>query len=75
MKVREFCMKKTQARELCVIREGGWIVSSAWIDYEDLFAIHSNIACKKVKSDEWGTLSIVTEHGDKIDIPCHYIYC
>lgn len=28
---------------------------------------------KKVKSDEWGALTITTEHGDKIQIPCHYI--
>ena len=73
MVVREFCLKKTQVGELCVFREGGWIVGSAWIDHEDSFTMSSNIKDKKVKSDEWGALTITTEHGDKIQIPCHYI--
>lgn len=33
----------------------------------------NEIRYKEVKSDEWGTLTITTEHGDKIDVPCHYI--
>lgn len=53
----------------------GWIVTNVWIDHEDLFAIHPNINDKEVKSDEWGTLPIVTEYGDSISIPCHYIDC
>jgi hypothetical protein len=75
MTVGEFCREKTQAEELCVIREDGWIVTSVWIDHEDLFAIHPNINNKEVKSDEWGVLPIVTEYGDSISIPCHYIDC
>ena len=40
---------------------------------KDSFSITNSIKDKRVKSDEWGTLEITTEHGDKIQIPCHYI--
>ena len=75
MTVMEFCRCSTHVEELCVIRKDGWIKACAWIDYEDLFAIHEDIRSKEVKSDEWGTLPIITEHGDTINIPCHYIDC
>ena len=75
MTVGKFCRRKTQPEELCVIRQDGWIKATAWIDYEDLFAIHPDIRDEEVKSDKWGTLSIVTERGDLINIPCHYIDC
>ena len=39
MKLIDFLLKKTNALELCVIREGGWTVATCWIDYEDLFSI------------------------------------
>lgn len=47
MTVGEFCRTKTQAKELCVIRQDGWIVASAWIDYEDLFAIAPRVREKR----------------------------
>lgn len=73
MTVGEFCLRKTQVGELCVFREDGWIIGSTWIDHEDLFTMSDNIRKKEVKSNEWGTLTITTEHGDKIGVPCHYI--
>lgn len=73
MTVVQFCLTKTQVGELCVFRNDGYILGSTWIDNEDLFTINHIIRDKKVKSDEWGTLEITTEHGDKIQIPCHYI--
>lgn len=73
MTVREFLMTKTHTRELCVLRDSGYIVATAWIDYEDLFAIPQRIAKQEVKKDKWGTLTIETEHGDEVKIPCHYI--
>mgnify|MGYP004516723225 CR=1 FL=1 len=73
MDVREFCLKKTQAEELCVFRDKGYIIGATWIDHEDLFTMSNSIKDKKVKSDEWGTLTVTTKHGDKIDVPCHYI--
>ena len=73
MTVRDFCLKKTQAHELVVIRDAGWIVASVWIDYEDIFLLPERIKEKEVRRDEWGTLSIITKHGDEIEVPCHYL--
>jgi len=73
MTLRDFLRTKTNAMELCVIRDGGWIVASCWIDYEDLFAIPSRLAGNIVKNDEWGYLSIVNENNACIQIPCHYV--
>lgn len=72
MRVQDFCLKKTQAKELCVFRDQGWLLEQH-VDYEDLFMISHDIRDGVVISDEWGTLPIVTEHGDKMEIPCHYI--
>lgn len=73
MTVREFCRHKTQALELCIIRESGWIVHSVWIDYEDIFVLSNQYENKEVIKDEWGTILIVDKNGNKIDVPCHYI--
>lgn len=73
MNVKEFLLRHTNVKELCVLRHGGYVIATVWIDYEDLFEIPPNIALKEVKGNEWGTLPIITEHGDKIAVPCHYI--
>ena len=73
MTVREFCRHKTQALELCIIRESGWIVHSVWIDYEDIFVLSNQYENKEVIKDEWGIIPIVDKNGNKIDVPCHYI--
>ena len=71
--VREFCLKKTKIGELCVFRDNGYIVDVTQIDSEDMFTIRNSIIDKKVKSDKWGTLTVTTKFGSKIDVPCHYI--
>lgn len=73
MKLGEFLLKKTNAKELCVIRDSGWIVASCWIDYEDLFYVPHKLVNNVVKNDEWGCLSIVNENNAEIKIPCHYV--
>ena len=73
MNLRTFLLKQTNAKELCVIREDGWIVATCWIDYEDLFCIPPQLAKKTVKDNTWGTLSIVNMDNKAQDIPCHYI--
>lgn len=73
MLVREFLLKHTEVNELCVVRDCGYIVMTAWIDYEDLFAINNDIGKKTVKSNEWGTISIRNHNGNKVDVDCHYI--
>lgn len=73
MTVREFLLKHTEVHELCVVRDSGYIVMTAWIDYEDLFAINNDIGKKIVKSDDWGTISIRNHNGNTVDVDCHYI--
>lgn len=73
MTVVEFLLKNTKVKELCVIRDSGYIVMTAWIDYEDLFAINSGIGKMMVKSDTWGTIPILNRDGNTIDVDCHYI--
>lgn len=73
MKLIDFLRNKTNVKELCVIRDSGWIVASCWIDYEDLFYIPSRLVNKVVKKDEWGYLPIVNENNAEIKIPCHYV--
>lgn len=73
MKLIDFLRNKTNVKELCVIRDSGWIVASCWIDYEDLFYIPSRLVDKMVKKDEWGYLPIVNENNAEIKIPCHYV--
>lgn len=75
MTLSEFLLKQTQALELCVIRDCGWIVASCYIDREDLFhgPLNHKLREKEVKSDEWGTINITLNKGDVIPIPCHYI--
>lgn len=73
MKLIDFLRNKTNVKELCVIRDSGWIVASCWIDYEDLFYIPSRLVDKVVRKDEWGYLPIVNENNAEIKIPCHYV--
>lgn len=67
MKLREFLTKKTGARELCVITEGGWIVATAWIDYEDLFALPSRLNDAEVVSTTFGTLTVRDDNNSTRD--------
>lgn len=73
MTVNEFCRNKTQAHQLCVIRDCGWIVEAVWIDNEDLFRMSDASKTAEVKSTEFGDLPIMTEHGDTVHVPCLYI--
>lgn len=75
MKLSEFLLKKTQALELCVIRESGWIVASYYIDHEDLFDryLSHELRNMEVKGDQWGVINIKLKDGKVIQIPCHYI--
>lgn len=73
MIVSEFLSKNTEVKELCVIRDSGYIIMTAWIDYEDLFVINDKIGNKIVKSDIWGTIPIRNHNGNTIEVDCHYI--
>lgn len=73
MTVYEFCREHTQAHQLCVIRDSGWIVETVWIDYEDIFRMSKLSEKAEVKKTEFGELPIKSEHGDTVRIPCLYI--
>lgn len=73
MTVQEFCMTQTKVWELCVIRDSGYIVEPVWIDHEDTFVIPDKYINKEVINSEWGTIPVLTEHGDKLYIPCCYL--
>lgn len=75
MTLSEFLLKKTQVLELCVIRDGGWIVASFYIDHEDLFArfLDNTLSRMVVNGDEWGVINTTYKDGKVIQIPCHYI--
>ena len=75
MKLNEFLRTKTNACELCVISDSGYIIATAWIDYEDLFCgyISNRLSGKEVKKHWWGDIAIVNENNAKIRVPCHYI--
>ena len=75
MKLKDFLLHQTEAMELCVIRDGGWIVATAWIDNEDLFDryIQKRLLEREIKSDKWDYLPIVNENNACIKVPCHYI--
>ena len=73
MRLYDFLRYNTNVKELCVIRNGGWIVATCWIDSEDLFLINQNLINKEVQADSWRTLTVVNEHNDEVRIPCHCI--
>ena len=74
MSVYEFCRNNTQAYQLCVIHDSGWIVGTVWIDPEDLFRIPNSLAEAEVINTEFGVLPVKTKHGDTVHIPCLHIY-
>ena len=75
MTLNEFLRTKTNACELCVICDSGYIMITVWIDFEDLFCryINSSLREKEVKKHWWGDIAIVNENNAKIRIPCHYV--
>lgn len=75
MPLSEFLLKKTNARELCVICVNGWINATFFIDHEDLFVryLSPKLAQMRVKKDYWDTLSIVDAQNKPVEIPCHFV--
>ena len=75
MPLIEFLLHHTQARELCVITDGGWINATFFIDHEDLFTryLHPDLHKAKVKSHHWDTLPVVDGKGNRVEIPAHFI--
>ena len=73
MTVRKFCMTKTDPFQLVVIRKGGWIIATAYIDVEDLFRLPSDIAQAPVADHSYGFLDVADPYGQTHSTPCVYI--
>lgn len=71
--LRDFLRNNTQVYELCVIRDGGWVKATCWIDHEDLFHIPPEFEDKEVQDDRWDEFPVMNENGTIIKIPCHYV--
>ena len=69
--LKDFLLKETEAKTLCLITENGYIISTAYIDYEDLFIRYMNpeLLKKEVKKIKWETLVIVNSDGHSCLIP------
>lgn len=70
---KEFLLHKTNALQLCVIRDSGWIVETVWIDHEDIFRVSEKTRNQIVKGSEYGELTIRDKTGKQINVPCLYI--
>lgn len=66
MSLADFLKYKTRAGTLCIIRDGGWRVAAAWIDYEDLFfgGLNYKLLAKDYKSHKWDVMEIATDRRD-----------
>jgi hypothetical protein len=75
MTLEEFLKTKTNAHELCVICDNGWIYATFWIDSEDLFTkyLDYDLSSKPIRRVYWDYLPIVNENNACIKIPCHYV--
>jgi len=58
MTLYEYLRKKTGVRELCVITEGGWMVATAYIDYEDLFQLPARLCDMDVLGTRFDMLPV-----------------
>ena len=72
MLLKDFLLKKVKAQTLCSITENGYIISTVYIDYEDLFMryMDSKLLKKEVKEIKWISLTIVTSSDHSCVIPC-----
>ena len=75
MKLKDFLLHRTKAKELCVICNP-WRIATVWIDHKDLFIhyVDSRLKESEVINDEWDSLETALDNGCRIYIQAHYIY-
>lgn len=73
MTVIEYCREKTEVRELVIIRAGGWVSCSAYIDCEDLFRLPPNIAHADVIDSSYDNIKVLDHQGAYVSVPCTYL--
>ena len=73
MTVIEYCRHETRVYELVIIRAGGRVRCSAYIDHEDLFRLPPSIARAEVVGEECGQIRLANREGGFEDAPCVYL--
>lgn len=73
MTVIEYCRHETRVSELVIIRAGGWVRSSAYIDHEDLFRLPPDIANAEVIRSKRSCIDVATRAGGAWSTPCVYL--
>lgn len=73
VELMNFLLYHTPVKDLCVVRQSGYIRQVIYIDHEDLFLVHPMLQQMPVKSHRYGTLTVKDEAGHDIDVPCHYV--
>lgn len=58
MTVKEFLRKEVQVHELCIIKENGYIIETAYVDWGDLFLTNLNTKDREVKESYVGGLQV-----------------
>lgn len=69
----QFLREDAGKGELCVIRDAGHVVQTAYIDSDGLFAVHPVYVDRLVSGDSWGRMPVTGEYGRDTFVPCHYI--
>lgn len=73
MTVSEYCRHEPKWRDLVIIRKGGWVTCSAYIDHEDLFRLPLDIAEAEVIRAKRSYIDIETHGSGAWDVPCTYL--
>lgn len=73
MTVIEYCLEKTDVRELVIIRSGGYERRVAYIDCEDLFRRPPDYAHADVIDFSYGHINVLDHQGAYVSVPCTYL--
>lgn len=73
MTVIEYCLEKTDVRELVIIRSGGYERCVVYIDCEDLFRLPSDYAHADVIDFSYGHTKVLDHQGAYVSVPCTYL--
>lgn len=73
MTVIEYCLEKTEVRELVVIRSGGYERCVAYVDCEDLFRLHPDYTHADVIDSSYGHIKVLDHRGAYVSVPCTYL--
>lgn len=72
-KVKDYIEFKVHIHELIVIRRGGYVVATCWVDQDGKCKPPKDVLNQTVKKESWGTLEIVNEKADALKMPCRFL--